>query len=181
MTRDEFVNQLSLEVNLIPVGKQNRSGLTLSPQFVTVHNTDTTNPGADARAHGRFLKNVGYYMWNGSKRWVSWHFTVDDERVVRHLPLGERGIHAPNGGNTKSFGIEICMNPETDRATADLRAARVVALLMYDFNLDISKVVPHRKWTTKNCPRLLMNSQGNPGQKWDAFKNVVKQEFEKID
>lgn len=180
MTRDEFAALINLTADLIPAGKQNRPGQALVPQFITVHNTDNTDPGAHARAHAKFLKNVGFYTYNGVKKWVSWHFTVDDENAIRHLPLGERGIHAQNGGNAKSFGIEICMNPETDRAVADLRAARLVALLMYDHDLDLDSVVPHRKWYNKNCPRLLMDSQANPGQKWNKFKDLVKTEFEKI-
>lgn len=184
MTRDEFEKLLNMETDLIPKGKTNRTGKPLTMKFITVHNTDNTDPGADARRHGKFLRNTGYREVKGKdgkvrKQWVSWHYTVDDERVVRHLPLGEQGIHAQRG-NSQSVGIEICMNPETDPPTANLRAARLVALLMYDHKLDLSKVVPHRKWYDKNCPRRLMDSQQNPGKKWDDFKNIVGQEFAKI-
>lgn len=185
MTRDEFEKLLNLETDLIPKGKTNRTGKPLTAKFITVHNTDNTDPGADARRHGKFLRTTGFREVKGKdgkirKQFVSWHYTVDDERVVRHLPLGEQGIHAQNGGNSQSFGIEICMNPETDPPTANLRAARVVALLMFDHKLDLTKVVPHRKWFDKNCPRRLMDDQQHPGKKWDAFKRIIEQEFAKI-
>ncbi len=185
MTPEEFERLLNMETDLIPKGKRNRTERPLTMNFITVHNTDNEDPGADARRHGRYLRNTGYRevkRKDGTvrKQWVSWHYTVDDDRVVRHLPLTEQGIHAQGRGNAESVGIEICMNPETDPPTANLRAARLVALVMFNHKIDLSKVVPHRKWYNKNCPRRLMDSQETPGQKWAAFKELIKEEFNKI-
>ena len=179
MTREEFGKLLNLEVDLIPPGKRNRPGTAIKPTNITVHNTDNETLGADARAHAKLLKNTGHYVYKGKIIWVSWHFTVDDKRVIRHLPLGEMGYHAPNG-NAKSLGVEICMNSGIDQDAAFLRAARLIATLLYDLKLDTEAIVPHHRWTRKNCPRLLLTN-GKPGAKWEAFKALVKKELGKIE
>ncbi len=146
---------------------------------ITVHHTDNEKRGADARAHAKFLKTTGHYVHKGKTTWVSWHFTVDDKRAVRHLPLAEVGYHSPNG-NAKSLGVEVCMNEGIDQEAAFLRAARLVAALLYDHKLDLTAVVPHHHWTRKNCPSLLLTN-GKPGAKWESFKRLVGQQLASID
>ncbi len=94
MTRQEIINSLNLEENFIPEGRRNRPGSANVAKYITIHNTDNTNVGADARSHGRFLINPGYYILEGKQHWVSWHYSVDDNRVVKHLPLDEKAYHA---------------------------------------------------------------------------------------
>lgn len=141
MTREEFGKQINLEVDLIPSGRRNRPSTAIKLTNITVHNTDNEAAGADVRAHAKFLKNTGHYVHNGKTILVLWHFTVDDKRVVRHLPLGEMGYHAPNG-NAKSLGVEVYMNSGIDQDAAFLRAARLIATLLYDFKLDTESIVP---------------------------------------
>lgn len=126
MTRQELGASLNLEENILPAGRQNRPGILMVPRFITIHNTDNSNAGADARAHGRFLINTGHYMLKGNKHWVSWHYSVDDIRVVKHLPGNEKAFHAV-AGNGQSIGIEVCMNQGIDQAKAFLNAARLCA------------------------------------------------------
>lgn len=115
MTRQEFAALLNLEENIVPIGRRNRPGHLNVPKFVTIHNTDNSNTGADARAHGRFLINTGHYMLNGKQHWVSWHYSVDDKRIVKHLPLNEKAFHAASA-NGQSIAIEVCMNKGIDQA-----------------------------------------------------------------
>jgi hypothetical protein len=176
MPRSQLSNLPDIEVDLIPKGKENRPGTELEVKYVTIHNTDNTDRGADARRHALFLRNVGHRVDPKTKRkiWVSWHFTVDDERVVRHLPLNERGIHAQRG-NSQSIGIEICMNPETDEKAANLSAARLVAALLSDYKLELKAVVPHSRWyDKKHCPRRLTDSATRLGKKGDAFLELIR-------
>lgn len=180
MTREEFGQSLNLEVDLIPAGRRNRPGTRNRQEFITIHNTDNTDPGADARAHARFLKNTGSYIHNGERIFVSWHYTVDDERIVKHLPIEEMGFHARNNGNLRSIGIEVCMNQGINQQTAFDRAARLVAALLFDMGKNVSIVVPHHFWTGKNCPRLLLQG-GQPGQRWNAFKELINQHLSSID
>lgn len=106
MRRGELGESLNLEVELIPEGRPNRPGTPLKASKLTVHNTSNTAKGADAKKHSKWVRETGYYtLPNGKKNWVSWHFTVDDVRVIKHLPIGEKGWHSGHGNST-SLGIE---------------------------------------------------------------------------
>ena len=181
MKREEFGKLLNLEEDMIPEGKKNRPGTPNSLKYITIHNTDNDKKGADARAHAKFVKNTGYYINdNGEKIWVSWHYTVDDARVIKHLPLNEGCFHTFNGGNQQSIAIEICMNQGIDQPAAFLRAARLVAVLLYDLKKSPDSIVPHYFWTKKNCPSLLLTN-GKPGAKWKDFVAMIKTEHASIE
>jgi len=180
MKRTDFGKLLNLKEDLIALGKRNRPGTPNTLEFITVHNTDNTDAGADAASHAKFVKNTGFYMHNGEKIFVSWHYTVDDKQVIKHLPINEMGFHARNNGNLRSLGIEICMNQGIDQEAAFLRAARLIAALRFDLKKPNDAIVPHHFWTGKNCPSLLLNN-GSPGNKWKAFKELIKAEFATID
>lgn len=157
MNRSELGQSLNLKIELIPEGKPNRSGRKISPDFITIHNTSNANPGADANAHSRFVRNKGHYILaSGKRNDVSWHYTVDDKCVIKHLPVTERAIHA-GAGNGRSIAIEICMHQEIDQNAANERASRLVAALMHDLGIPKTNVVPHKHWTGKNCPTLLLS------------------------
>ncbi len=180
MNRQQFGAQLNLSEDFIVPGKRNRPGTPNTLEFITVHGTDNSRVGADAKAHAKFVKNTGFYTNRaGEKIWVSWHYTVDDNRIIKHLPLNEMGFHARNNGNLRSIGIEICMNAGINQNAAFLRAARLVAALLYDLKKPIDIVVPHHHWTGKNCPSLLMNN-GKPGAKWKNFRAMIKAEHATI-
>jgi N-acetylmuramoyl-L-alanine amidase CwlA len=123
MTLEEAFKKLNLVQDFIPEGNSNRPGTKLVPRFITIHNTDNDQPGADARAHAKYQKGE-----DARKRQVSWHFTVDDKAVYQNLPTNEVGWHAGQG-NSVSIGIEICMHLEMDKKVAYERAALLVAVL----------------------------------------------------
>lgn len=155
MDRIALGQSLDLSIQMIAAGRPNRPGRSMSPSHLTIHNTSNDGAGADAAAHARFVTETGFYELNGEKRHVSWHYTVDDRRVVKHLPVNEVGFHAGRG-NAKSIGIEICMHSGIDQAAADDRAARLVAVLMHDLGISAANVVTHEAWTAKACPTLLL-------------------------
>ncbi len=158
MDRSELGRQLNMKVELIPEGKPNRSGRRIAADFITIHNTSNPNPGADAGAHSRFVRNKGHYVLrSGKKNFVSWHYTVDDKEVIKHLPVNERAIHAGRG-NGVSIGIEVCMHRNIDQAAANRRASLLVAALMHDLNIPKSNIKPHKHWTGKACPVLLLSN-----------------------
>lgn len=166
MSREHLGQSLNLSEELIARGRRNRPGTRISLDYITVHNTDNTDRGADAKAHSRFVRNTGYYtLRNGERRWVSWHYTVDDKRVIKQLPVREMAYHAGRG-NSQSIAIETCMHAGIDQDAANDRLARLVAVLRHDFNIERSHVVPHKHWTRKNCPRLLLPI-------WDDFLDKV--------
>ena len=167
--RSQLGKQLNLKILEIPAGRPNRPGSPLRATKITIHNTDNTSFGADAEKHSKFLNETGYYIHNGKKISVSWHYTVDDDSCVRHLPLNEVGWHAGKDGNANSIGIEICMNAGIDQSAAFDRAIKLIACLCFDMGLDPSTdVVPHMTWTGKKCPSLLLD-KGKVGAKWQSF------------
>lgn len=162
---------LNFREEFILPSKKNRPGTIITPEFITLHNTSNRSSGADASAHSKFVRNKGYYMHNGKKNWVSWHFTVDDDEVIQHLPTNEKGWHA-GPGNSKSIGIETCMHKQIDQDAADERLAQLVAILLVDLGLDLDKVVSHKYWTNKNCPILLL-------EKWNELIKRIDEIYQK--
>ena len=155
--------------DIIPSNR--RPGHSMNPDYITIHQTGNTNAGADARMHSRFLKN------NGPN--PSWHYTVDDEVAVQHIPLNENGWHAADGGsgpgNRNSIGIEGCINSDGDYIEAVRNMAKLAAWLIK--NNKVNKGYPealkqHYDWnSTRNCPRQIR--AGKDGINWDSFVRMV--------
>ncbi|MED3216886.1 N-acetylmuramoyl-L-alanine amidase [Bacillus thuringiensis] len=123
--------------------------------------------GADARAHASYVNN------GGGSSGVSWHFTVDDNRIVHHLPINENGWHAGDGngtGNRSSIGIEICKNRDGNFEKALNYAAGLVKFLMAHLGFKIGNVVSHQYWSGKNCPRPIFNRPGG----FEGFKKMIE-------
>jgi hypothetical protein len=154
MTREEAEGRLNIEVDLVPKGASNRPGTKIVPSHITIHNTSNAAKGADARAHARFIKGQG-----ARDAKVSWHFTVDDERCVKHLPTTEKAFHAKSG-NGVSIGIEVCEHQGINKAAAIERAALLTAVLMAALGIPEANVVPHQFWTGKDCPRVILREPG---------------------
>jgi N-acetylmuramoyl-L-alanine amidase CwlA len=71
--------ELNLLIEIIAEGRPNRPGTIITPNFLTIHNTDNDDRGAGAKAHSGFVRNTGYYILHGERHYVSWHFSVDDQ------------------------------------------------------------------------------------------------------
>jgi N-acetylmuramoyl-L-alanine amidase-like protein/penicillin-insensitive murein endopeptidase len=169
MAKKPALGAITILQEFIPVGKKNRPGTKIGPSSITIHNTDNSNAGAGAKAHSSFVRNTGYYILNGQKHWVSWHFTVDDTYAIQHLPLDEVAYHAGSNANASSIAIEICMNSDNDQDAANKRAAALTAHLLDQLGLDTSDIKKHKDWTGKNCPSQLLTAS-----KWNAFIELVK-------
>lgn len=136
---------------ILPKGREyGRPGYAMTPTSITIHNT--ANERADAEAHARYLE-AGHA--------ISWHYTVDADSIIQHLPITEQGWHTgTHEGNTTSVGIEVCEYPATDegkalQAKAEDNAAWLAAKLL-DENPSIRKVVTHKFWSGKECPRDIL-------------------------
>jgi hypothetical protein len=154
MTQDEAFQKLNVEVDLIPLGSSNRPRNALQPTFITIHNTANASTGADARMHARYLKGA-----DARARKVSWHFTVDDKRCIKHLPTNERAWHA-GSGNSRSVAIEVCEHKGIDKEAAIDRAGLLTAVLMLALKIPPEQIVTHQHWTGKDCPRVLLREKG---------------------
>lgn len=138
--------------------------LPMTPEYITIHETDNEAKGATDEAHARL-------QLSGNSRQASWHIQVDDDSAIQSLPFNEAAIAAGDGvngpGNRRSIHIEICVNKGGDFKKAVQNAADVTKSLMKKFNIPVSKVVQHNHWSGKNCPRHLRS--GDKGVKWTDF------------
>ena len=154
---------------LAPKGSKCRPGYALKATYITIHNTANTNAGAGAENHGKYLQG------GGKSNTVSWHYAVDDKRIVRCIPENECAWHAGDGGkgtgNRHSLAIEICENPESDIETATNNAAELTASLMEKYGIPLSNVVQHNRWSGKDCPRRIR--KGEP-YNWATFLSRVQ-------
>lgn len=63
----------------------------------------------------------------------------------------------------KSIGIEICENADGNFEKAVENAQWLLRQLMTEQGIPLANVVPHKRWSGKQCPRKLLN-------RWDSFK-----------
>ena len=161
---------MQIKQDFIQVGRTNRPRYSMKPIYITVHNTANLARTANAEMHSRYVKNPSTK--------ASWHFTVDDGNVIyQHLPLTESGFHAGDGGgsgNRQSIGIEICENAGINQAKANDNAIWLIQKLMKDHKIPVTRVVPHKHWSGKNCPSKLLPA-------WDSFIVKIKNETNKED
>lgn len=167
-TIQQYLKNLAIFEDFIPMNGITRTGETINPTHITIHNTSNDQPGADAVAHNKYIRS--HEAVNVRK--VSWHFTVDDKCIFHHLPYDEKAIHAGQG-NSKSIGIEICMHRGIKSIDAYNRAAALTAFLLHRKNIHISNVVQHHFWTGKNCPIQLRATGGG----WEAFLSRTWDEY----
>lgn len=132
--------------------------------YITVHETDNTSKGAGAINHGKYINN-------GSS--TTWHYSVDDTNIVKHFDESIQCWHCGDGrgnGNLNSIGVEMCVNSDSDFNKTILNTVDLIKYLMNKFNIPIENVVPHNKWSGKNCPRNIL--AGKPTN-WAGFKHLI--------
>ncbi|MGD1979480.1 MAG: N-acetylmuramoyl-L-alanine amidase [Akkermansiaceae bacterium] len=174
MSPSSIYRQVNVKKDYLSYGARGRTRKKMSPRYITIHSTQNWSRGADAQRHSLALKN-------GALGKLSWHYTVDENRAVQHLPTNERGNHADydGPGNRYSIGIEMCEHPGNSRSKTLERTAKLAAWLCIKYDLPASRVVPHYKWprygknpANKNCPHFLLTN-GKPGAKWRGFVKAV--------
>jgi len=156
---------LNITQILIPASNRNRPGRVNPANFITIHETGNTRPGANARAHAGFLNNPNTA--------VSYHYSVDDAEIVQHLPETEDAFHAGDGagpGNRQSIGIEICVNSDGDFVKAIDRTVMLVADICARRNIPVENIRQHFHWSGKNCPQNIR--AGRPLSWGDFLANV---------
>lgn len=155
---------MEIRKNLVSSSKYGtKCPYTMNPEFITVHNTYN-----DATAENE----VAYMIRNDNQ--VSFHIAVDDKEAVQGIPLERNAWHCGDGGgngNRKSIGVEICYSLSGgDRYyKAEDNAAIVVAQLMKQYNIPISKVRTHQSWSGKYCPHRMLDEG-----RWNSFIERVQ-------
>lgn len=135
-------------------------------KYITIHQTGNKSKSANAIKHANYINN-------GSP--TSWHYTVDDTQIVQHYLDTVQCWHCGDGsgtGNTQSIGIELCINEGSNYLKTILNGVELVQLLMKKYNIPITNVVQHNKWSGKHCPQQIRENY--LGLSWNDFINKVK-------
>ena len=183
--------EVKLTPRLIPRGSYGRRLYRpMIPRFITIHSTQ--NYTGDAWAHAAALRRGALRApkRKGGNRigFLTWHFTVQDNLAIQHLPTNEQGEHADfdGPGNNYSIGIEMCEHRGNNLARTIDRTAKLTAYLMKEHNIPLRNVVPHYHWPrrgqkppNKNCPHFLLEN-GRPGRKWQWFLSRVNAQYDRL-
>lgn len=140
-----------------------RPGYAMTPRYITIHSTG--NPKSTAQ-------NEANYVCYNSDRQASYHYVVDDSRIIQVLPVNEVAWHAGDGGsgtgNRKSVAIEICESGNRKKAVDN--AVWLTKELMRDLKIDKAHIKQHHDWSGKDCPRILRDSAYiKDGIDWSYF------------
>jgi N-acetylmuramoyl-L-alanine amidase len=187
VTAQQLLAEVNLRVDLIPAGTVGRKvKRPMTPRFITIHSTQ--NPTGTAYHHALALKrgSLRAPKRKGGNRigYLTWHFTVQQDVAIQHLPCREQGEHADfdGPGNNTSIGIEMCEHQGNDLALTIDKTARLAAYLMHTYGLGLERVVPHYHWPRisphisqphKDCPHFLLDN-GRPGATWRWFLGRVE-------
>ncbi len=186
VTAGQLESEIRVHAMLIPASAPcRRKALPLKPTHITIHSTQ--NPTGDAWAHAKALQN-GKLRGGRRTGYLFWHFTVQQDVAVQHLPTNVAGEHADldGPGNHRSIGIEMAEHKGNDLAATIDRTAKLTAFLMHYHGIPLRNVVPHHHWPRegynpphKNCPHFLLDN-GKPGRTWEWFKERVEAHHKRI-
>ena len=87
------------------------------------------------------------------------------------------GRISSRGGNRNSIGIETACNMGSDLWLTYQITAQLVAHLLIEYELDLTRVVGHNAFSGKDCPQTLL---ANDGELWPLFMECVEQEYNKL-
>lgn len=155
ITDNEYVGMTATEEileKLDETGKP-RTGVKLEQiKYITYHDTGNNTTGANADMHARYM--VGEY--NKTSRARSWHYTVDSNCVIHHIPDDEVSWQGDTyTAYSQSIGIETCVDKGSNLHLVWQRMGKLCAELICKYNLSISSIKQHYDWNQKNCPQTL--------------------------
>lgn len=137
------------------------------PEGITVHNTAN-----DASA----MSEVSYMLGNNNQ--VSFHYAVDDYRIVQGVDENRNTWNSGDGGNgfgnRKTIAIEICYSKSGGERfdKAEDLAAEFIASILKKYGWGIEKVGKHQDRNGKYCPHRTLDLG------WERFINKIKSHLE---
>lgn len=152
---------------LLPTNKYSlKSPYTMNPTRIVVHNTAN-----DASA----MAEISYMIGNNNQ--VSFHYAVDDYRVVQGIEENRNGWHAGDGngkGNREGIGIEICYSKSGgDRFNkSEDNAVELIIDILKRYGWGIDKVTKHQDYSGKYCPHRTLDMG------WERFMNKIRAKLE---
>lgn len=135
---------------------------SMTPSRIVVHNTAN-----DASA----MAEISYMLGNSNE--VSFHYAVDDYRVVQGIEENRNGWHAGDGngkGNREGIAIEICYSKSGgDRfIKAEQNAVELIVDILNRYGWGIDRVTKHQDYMNKYCPHRTLDMG------WDRFIKMVE-------
>lgn len=143
---------------------------------LVLHWTANTDVGANAKA------NRNYF--NTTKTAASAHYIVDDKNIIQCVPDDELAYHTgakryteagikiserPYGPNYFLLGIEMCVNKDGIWSNTYQNTVELTAYLLKKYNLSVVDLYRHYDITSKDCPKMMVNSL-----EWLMFKQDIK-------
>ena len=148
-------------------------GSTTTLTEITYHQTSNNATALNERNYLNNRKDNIY---------VSYHFVVDETQAIQCLPINVSGWHSGDGangvGNAKSIGVEIARSTHADiniRNKAIENGAKLIAQLMKQHNIPMSKVKSHYDRSGKNCPHDIRGRYGE-----QKFRALIQAELNKL-
>lgn len=145
--------------------KHNYSKRTDTIKYICIH--DTGNPGKNAGVDNHF----NYF--NGGDRNASADYFVEDKKIGQFIEDHNYSWAVGDGGgkygitNNNSVSIELCINPESNRATAINNLVDLTKHLMAKYNIPADRVVRHYDASRKSCPNSM---KANNWAEWLEIK-----------
>ena len=155
---------------MVPQSKWNiKCPYTMEADGICVHNTANK---ASAMAE------VSYMIGNNNQ--VSYHYAIDDYRIVQGVEENRNTWHASDGGNgkgnRKKISIEICYSTGDleQFKKAELLAAKFIAYKLKEKGWGIDRVSKHQDYCGKYCPHKTLDLG------WERFLNLIRAELGQI-
>ena len=146
---------------------KNRPGSLNTCRYITIHDTANKKKGANAAAHAKYIKSIDDL--------TSWHYTVDDSEIYRHIPDEEKSYHTSDKfANENSIAIELCVNSNGDFEKTLKNAAELVKTLAEKHKIEEKNIRRHYDWTGKRCPESLMDGG------WEKFLSMCESKEKSI-
>lgn len=138
---------------------------SMNPTRIVVHNTYN-----DASA----MAEISYMLGNNNE--VSFHYAVDDYRVVQGIEENRNGWHAGDGngkGNREGIAIEICYSKSGGERfiKAEQNAVELIVDILKRYGWGIDKVTKHQDYMNKYCPHRTLDMG------WDRFIKMIEKRF----
>lgn len=161
---------MKITQNLVPENKYSiKCPYTMKPTRIVVHNT----------ANDATAKNEVAYMIRNDNE-VSFHYAVDDKKIVQGIPENRNAWHAGDGskgkGNREGISIEICYSKSggSKFTKAEENAVELIVDILKRYGWGIDKVTKHQDYSKKYCPHRTLDLG------WDRFKKMVEAKLNPI-
>lgn len=156
---------------MVPQNKWNiKCPYSMNPDGICVHNTANK---ASAMAE------VSYMVGNNNR--VSYHYAIDNYRIVQGIEENRNAWHSGDGtngkGNRNKIAIEIChsINPDISMFTAsEMLSAKFIAYKLKEKGWGIERVSKHQDYSGKYCPHKTLDLG------WERFLNLIRAELGQV-